>query len=125
MKAKNSNILIINYAACPKCGSELIGSGEGTLLIENDIFERTCKCGFHVVIKESNEGCISELENSSSNNEVQVIIGPTLATAWGVDNKFDLYNIDYQMIHQSIPYGDLKNIITENHYVVVGGSKYL
>lgn len=31
---------------CPNCGNSLVGNGEGTLKIDDDIVERTCKCGF-------------------------------------------------------------------------------
>lgn len=31
---------------CPNCGNGLVGNGEGTLKIDDDIVERTCKCGF-------------------------------------------------------------------------------
>lgn len=31
---------------CPKCKSDDIGEGKGTLELKGDIVTRTCKCGF-------------------------------------------------------------------------------
>ncbi|MBY9077263.1 DUF3797 domain-containing protein [Paenibacillus sp. HN-1] len=41
------------YVVCPECGNEHIGNGEGALLIEDDTFTRTCKCGWSVTVKAS------------------------------------------------------------------------
>lgn len=32
---------------CPNCGNEYIGNGQGTLNVDDNIVERTCKCGFN------------------------------------------------------------------------------
>lgn len=40
------------YAKCPKCNSEYIGVGDGSLEITNDTFRRTCKCGWTVEVRE-------------------------------------------------------------------------
>ncbi|MGE6347876.1 DUF3797 domain-containing protein [Bacillus mycoides] len=34
------------HAECPDCGNDMLGNGEGTLIIEDNTFERTCKCGW-------------------------------------------------------------------------------
>lgn len=39
------------YIHCPKCGSDKIGNGEGTLNVDDDTYRRTCKCGFQVEVK--------------------------------------------------------------------------
>lgn len=44
--------LIRKYAECPKCGNDKVGNGEGTLIIEDDTFTRTCKCGWSIEVKE-------------------------------------------------------------------------
>lgn len=31
---------------CPNCGNGLLGNGEGTLNLNENIIERTCKCKF-------------------------------------------------------------------------------
>lgn len=33
---------------CPKCGSDTLGNGEGALLVNENLFTRSCKCGFHL-----------------------------------------------------------------------------
>lgn len=42
--------LMMKYNSCPKCGNEYIGDEEGTLLVEDDTFARSCKCGFEITI---------------------------------------------------------------------------
>lgn len=49
MNVNDSLELINKYAACPKCGNDKIGNGEGTLIIENNVFERSCKCGWKII----------------------------------------------------------------------------
>lgn len=44
--------LMRKYAACVDCGNELVGDGEGVLLIEDDIFKRSCKCGWSIEVDE-------------------------------------------------------------------------
>lgn len=31
---------------CPNCGNQYIGNGQGTLKVDENLIERTCKCGF-------------------------------------------------------------------------------
>lgn len=38
------------YARCPYCGSEDIGGGQGTLAIDENVFTRTCNCGYKVTV---------------------------------------------------------------------------
>ena len=47
------------YAVCPKCGSDKIGNGAGTLTIDEDIFTRSCRCGWEVKVdvEEAHEPC--------------------------------------------------------------------
>jgi hypothetical protein len=42
--------LIEKYAECPYCGNPCVSNGEGTLVIDDDTFKRTCKCGWSVII---------------------------------------------------------------------------
>jgi predicted RNA-binding Zn-ribbon protein involved in translation (DUF1610 family) len=39
------------YNDCPKCGNNYIGNGEGKLIVEDDVFYRSCKCGWEIEIK--------------------------------------------------------------------------
>ena len=50
MKATLSLALCQVYERCPECKSTLIGYGEGTLMVDDTTFTRTCRCGFKVDI---------------------------------------------------------------------------
>ena len=54
MNIRDSAKLMQIYAACPKCGCEVIGNGKGTLEADTSIgyFKRTCHCGWFVEVKE-------------------------------------------------------------------------
>ncbi|NFO86475.1 DUF3797 domain-containing protein [Clostridium botulinum] len=45
--------LINKYTKCPECENEMVGNGEGKLIVEDDIFIRECKCGWSVKIDDS------------------------------------------------------------------------
>jgi hypothetical protein len=40
------------YSTCPECGNNNIGGepSQGALIIEDEVFTRSCKCGWKVVI---------------------------------------------------------------------------
>ncbi|MEG2289932.1 MAG: DUF3797 domain-containing protein [Clostridium sp.] len=40
------------YENCLECGSDIIGDGEGGIIVEDDTFTRTCKCGFKITVDE-------------------------------------------------------------------------
>lgn len=40
------------YAVCRKCGSDKIGAGAGALNVTEELFQRRCKCGWSVEVKE-------------------------------------------------------------------------
>lgn len=46
--------LMQKYTFCPKCGSEFVGGGAGTLEIDTKAgyFKRTCSCGWNVEVQE-------------------------------------------------------------------------
>ena len=48
MNALKAVELMRKYNKCPECGNEYVGNGEGTLEIEEDLFKRTCKCGWSI-----------------------------------------------------------------------------
>ena len=52
MNAWKSIELMRKYEKCKNCGSEKIGNGEGALIITDDTFIRSCKCGWKIEIKE-------------------------------------------------------------------------
>lgn len=45
--------LMNKYGKCPECRNEMLGNGEGKLLIEDDVFIRECKCGWSIKIDDS------------------------------------------------------------------------
>lgn len=45
--------LMEKYIDCPQCGNTYIANGEGKLIIEDDTFYRSCKCGWEVKIQDS------------------------------------------------------------------------
>lgn len=47
--------LIRKYAVCRKCGSDKIGAGAGALNVTEELFQRTCKCGWSVEVKEESK----------------------------------------------------------------------
>lgn len=47
--------LMKKYGKCPKCGNETLRNGQGTLIIEDKTFTRTCNCGFIVTVNENDE----------------------------------------------------------------------
>ena len=47
--------LIDKYGKCPKCGSDKIGNGSGSLIVEEDTFYRSCKCGWKIKTNEKGE----------------------------------------------------------------------
>ncbi|WP_088363342.1 DUF3797 domain-containing protein [Bacillus cereus] len=63
---------------CPNCGNQIVGNGEGTLEVDDNVISRTCKCGFNFkydvntgVIKKKIKQVINEAIkscNKSGNN---------------------------------------------------------
>lgn len=51
MNALNAAELIELYETCPNCGNRMVCCGEGSIEITENIFKRTCKCGFSIVIE--------------------------------------------------------------------------
>lgn len=49
--------LMRKYTFCPKCGSEFVGGGAGTLEVDTKVgyFKRSCACGWYVEISEGVE----------------------------------------------------------------------
>lgn len=52
MNARASLELLNKYSNCKECGSDKVGNGEGTLEINDDVFKRTCKCGWEVEFRD-------------------------------------------------------------------------
>lgn len=45
--------LMNKYGKCAECGNEMVGNGEGKLLIDGDVFIRECKCGWSIKIDDN------------------------------------------------------------------------
>jgi hypothetical protein len=52
MNLNDSMELMKKYSTCPKCGNDKVGGepSQGSLIIENDVFTRSCKCGWSVTV---------------------------------------------------------------------------
>lgn len=48
MNALKTLELIKKYSDCPLCGNDKVGNGAGKLIVEDDRFYRSCKCGWEV-----------------------------------------------------------------------------
>lgn len=46
MKSKITINLMKMFEKCPNCGNDKIGNDQGTLIVGEETFERTCKCGY-------------------------------------------------------------------------------
>ena len=51
MNITDSVKLLKRYSTCPKCGSDKVNNGEGSVNIDGNLFERTCKCGWSVKVE--------------------------------------------------------------------------
>ena len=51
MNITESVKLLKQYSICINCGNDKIGNGEGTVNINGNIFERTCKCGWSIKVE--------------------------------------------------------------------------
>lgn len=43
--------LLNKYSDCPVCGNDKVGNGAGKLDVSDEIFFRSCKCGYSIKIK--------------------------------------------------------------------------
>lgn len=52
MNIRESSELMKKYNNCQECGSDKIGGNpsQGALIIEDEVFTRSCKCGWKIVI---------------------------------------------------------------------------
>lgn len=52
MLLRDSALLMKKYGTCPECGNDKIGGepSQGALIIEDEVFTRSCKCGWSVTV---------------------------------------------------------------------------
>lgn len=55
MKVTKAVEFMKKYTNCPECGNHFIGNGQGTCVVDDDSFTRTCKCGWSIVVKDGEE----------------------------------------------------------------------
>lgn len=54
MKASKMITLMDKYGICPDCANHYIGNGSGKLIVGDEFFYRSCKCGWEVNVDEDN-----------------------------------------------------------------------
>ena len=48
MNAYMTYLMFKEFARCPNCYEQHFGNGKGQLIIDTNLFHRTCDCGFEV-----------------------------------------------------------------------------
>lgn len=66
MKLQKFDELCKEFIFCPQCGSQMIGNGSGSLNVDEDTFQRGCKCGWSVVVTVKADGTEERIENLSN-----------------------------------------------------------
>ena len=54
------------YINCPVCGYDKLGEGNGALIVDDNRFERSCRCGFRIVINEKEEVILHHYESNGN-----------------------------------------------------------
>lgn len=93
MNINDSLELMEKYAECPKCGNDKLGNGEGTLNIEDIVFERTCKCGYLVKV----------------DKRIKVIASATKRVGRKTEGIYEV-KIDGSIRHKYLPVNELKEL---------------
>ncbi|NEZ76673.1 DUF3797 domain-containing protein [Clostridium botulinum] len=55
MNSRELMPIMKKYEKCPKCRNNKIGNGEGGIIVEDDTYTRTCKCGFKITVDENSK----------------------------------------------------------------------
>ena len=50
MDIKTVTRIMDKYIECPICSNDKLGKNNGGLIIEENTFERNCRCGFRIII---------------------------------------------------------------------------
>lgn len=59
MNALKTMKLMEKYTHCACCGSDKIGAGAGSLIVEDDTFTRSCACGWTIAVDEDDTEIIT------------------------------------------------------------------
>lgn len=55
MNAVKTVELLRKYARCKECSSQALGNGEGSVMVTDNTFKRTCKCGWSIEVNYSDK----------------------------------------------------------------------
>lgn len=55
MNAMKMVELLRKYSKCKDCGSDALGNGAGSVVVTDNTFKRTCKCGWSVEVNDSDK----------------------------------------------------------------------
>lgn len=56
-------------------------------------------------------------------NKVSIVETPE--TSYGIDNRYNIKDINGNILHENIKQSDLMNIIRSNNYSIISGEKYI
>jgi hypothetical protein len=93
MNIVDSTELMKKYSKCEECGNEFVGNGEGTLEIENNVFKRTCKCGWSVTV----------------DKRIKIIASATKRVGRKTEGIYEV-RIDDSSKHKCLPMNELKEL---------------
>lgn len=91
MNMRDALELTNKYAACPECGNDKVGGEQGTLIIDNNIFIRTCNCGWSIKV----------------DKRIKVIASSTKRVGRKSEGILEV-RIDDLPIHKYLPVNELK-----------------
>jgi hypothetical protein len=60
MNASKTMKLMAKYTSCQNCGNDMIGSGAGALIVDENTFTRSCKCGWSITLDENDNEVVTE-----------------------------------------------------------------
>jgi hypothetical protein len=93
MNIVDSMVLMKKYSNCEECGNEFVGNGEGTLEIEDNVFKRTCKCGWSVTV----------------DKRIKIVASATRKIGRKTDGIYEVI-IDDSPKHKYLPMNELKEL---------------
>ena len=66
MNLKIATKILNKYVKCPMCGHDKLGNGHGALIIEDEVLERSCRCGFIIRINKDEEVILHRYESNEN-----------------------------------------------------------
>ena len=56
-------------------------------------------------------------------NKISII--PTADTSFGIDDRYDIKDVDGVILYENVKQSDLLEIVSSNKYSIISGEKYL